>query len=108
MSRGIRHLFLKETSARTLSNLRAQGADFDSRAALLEKASAHWLRHTAGSHTANGDVDLRYVRDNLMRKTPPLHDPTQLHHKLDWYYRDHAACSPLSSFAGFPLHAIFR
>jgi integrase/recombinase XerD len=31
----------------------------------LRPASAHWLRHTAGSHMMDGQVDLRYVRDNL-------------------------------------------
>ncbi|WP_368669323.1 tyrosine-type recombinase/integrase [Mycetohabitans sp. B8] len=28
-------------------------------------ASAHWLRHTAGSHQADAGLDLRTVRDNL-------------------------------------------
>jgi site-specific recombinase XerD len=31
----------------------------------LPRASAHWLRHTTGSHMMDGRVDLRYVRDNL-------------------------------------------
>jgi len=35
------------------------------RADLLEQASAHWLRHSAGSHMADHQVDLRLVRDNL-------------------------------------------
>ena len=35
------------------------------RASQLESASAHWLRHTAGSHMANSGVDLRVIRDNL-------------------------------------------
>ena len=35
------------------------------RASQLELASAHWLRHTAGSHMANSGVDLRVIRDNL-------------------------------------------
>jgi hypothetical protein len=28
-------------------------------------ASAHWMRHTSGSHQADGGVDLRTMRDNL-------------------------------------------
>lgn len=40
-------------------------AQTQARAARLEAASAHWLRHSAGSHMADGDVDLRLVRDNL-------------------------------------------
>jgi site-specific recombinase XerD len=35
------------------------------RADELDHASAHWLRHTSGSHQADGGVDLRTVRDNL-------------------------------------------
>jgi site-specific recombinase XerD len=31
----------------------------------IRAASAHWLRHTAGSAMASGDIDLRHVRDNL-------------------------------------------
>jgi integrase/recombinase XerD len=31
----------------------------------LRQASAHWLRHTTGSRMMDGQVDLRYVRDNL-------------------------------------------
>ncbi|MDR3095459.1 MAG: tyrosine-type recombinase/integrase, partial [Paraburkholderia sp.] len=45
--------------------LRARGAEFADRADELERASAHWLRHTAGSHQADGGVDLRTIRDNL-------------------------------------------
>jgi site-specific recombinase XerD len=45
--------------------LRAKGAEFADRADELERASAHWLRHTAGSHQADGGVDLRTIRDNL-------------------------------------------
>jgi site-specific recombinase XerC len=26
---------------------------------------AHWLRHSAGSHVTDSQVDLRYVRDDL-------------------------------------------
>lgn len=45
--------------------LRSRGPEFDDRADELDRASAHWLRHTAGSHMADGGVDLRTVRDNL-------------------------------------------
>jgi integrase len=45
--------------------LRQRGAEFAVTAMRLEQASAHWLRHTAGSHMANNAVDLRHVRDNL-------------------------------------------
>jgi hypothetical protein len=42
--------------------LRARGEAFASRADLLGKASAHWLRHTSGSHMADQQVDLRLAR----------------------------------------------
>jgi len=45
--------------------LRLRGNDFAARAELLKHASAHWLRHAAGSHIADQAVDLRHVRDNL-------------------------------------------
>jgi integrase len=32
---------------------------------LPRTTSAHWLRHTSGSHMMDRQVDLRYVRDNL-------------------------------------------
>ncbi|MFP3637424.1 tyrosine-type recombinase/integrase [Paraburkholderia sp. SIMBA_054] len=43
----------------------AKGPEYTDRAEELEQASAHWLRHTAGSHMADGGVDIRIVRDNL-------------------------------------------
>jgi integrase/recombinase XerD len=46
-------------------NLRASGDSNEARANRLEQASAHWLRHSAGSHMADQQVDLRLVRDNL-------------------------------------------
>ncbi|MEK6294889.1 MAG: tyrosine-type recombinase/integrase, partial [Paraburkholderia tropica] len=62
----------------------------------LESASAHWLRHSAGSHMADGDVDLRMVRDNLGHasiSTTSLylhsdddrrHRETEAKHRIDW------------------------
>ncbi|WP_420994222.1 tyrosine-type recombinase/integrase [Cupriavidus sp. 30B13] len=65
LSRGALHLVLKEVFALAADRLRARGPEWESRAALLASASAHWLRHTAGSHMTDGQVDLRFVRDNL-------------------------------------------
>jgi integrase/recombinase XerD len=41
------------------------GEERHPKAQRLAQASAHWLRHTAGSHMANYDLDLRFVCDNL-------------------------------------------
>ncbi|WP_224011755.1 tyrosine-type recombinase/integrase [Paraburkholderia tropica] len=74
----------------------ARAASGMARAALLESASAHWLRHSAGSHMADGDVDLRMVRDNLGHasiSTTSLylhsdddrrHRETEAKHRIDW------------------------
>jgi site-specific recombinase XerD len=45
--------------------LRERGIECAQRAIQLALASAHWLRHSAGSHMADQAVDLQLVRDNL-------------------------------------------
>ncbi|SDC51649.1 tyrosine-type recombinase/integrase [Paraburkholderia lycopersici] len=72
------------------------GGDYEARAAQLERASAHWLRHSAGSHMADGNLDLRLVRDNLGHAslaTTSLylhsdddrrHRETEERHRMDW------------------------
>jgi site-specific recombinase XerD len=72
------------------------GGDNEARAAQLERASAHWLRHSAGSHMADGNLDLRLVRDNLGHasiSTTSLylhsdddrrHRETEERHRIDW------------------------
>jgi site-specific recombinase XerD len=42
---------------------------FESRITRLRSASAHWLRHTAGSKMARTGADLLHVRDNLGHST---------------------------------------
>lgn len=65
MSRGGVHEIFKALFARTADRLTQRGPEYAPTAARMIQASAHWLRHTAGSHMANNDVDLRHVRDNL-------------------------------------------
>ncbi len=62
----------------------------------LEVASAHWLRHTAGSRMANSRIDLRHVRDTLGHASltttslylhgedDTRHDAINTGHRLDW------------------------
>jgi site-specific recombinase XerC len=59
------HDAIKAVFAGAAAWLRARGPEFTGRAEELERASAHWLRHTAGSRHADGGVDLRTMRDNL-------------------------------------------
>lgn len=85
---------LRDAAAQETDPARAAGGT--ARAALLESASAHWLRHSAGSHMADGDVDLRMVRDNLGHasiSTTSLylhsdddrrHRETEAKHRIDW------------------------
>jgi site-specific recombinase XerD len=96
LTRAALHAIVKEVFAAAADRLRARGDQFASRADLLDKASAHWLRHTAGSHMADQQVDLRLVRDNLGHAslgTTSLylhvdddrrHHETDEKHRIDW------------------------
>ena len=58
--------------------------------------AAHWLRHTAGSHMTDQQVDLRFVRDNfghsslsttsgyLHSEEDARHQATQERHRIGW------------------------
>lgn len=65
LSRGGIHDIIKAVFAMTAERLKQKGPDYAHVAVKVSQASAHWLRHTAGSHMANKSVDLRHVRDNL-------------------------------------------
>lgn len=96
LSRGALHLVLKEVFGMAAARLRARGPEWDSRAAVLASASAHWLRHTAGSHMTDQQVDLRFVRDNfghasiattsayLHTEDDARHEATQERHRIGW------------------------
>ncbi|EHP37736.1 integrase/recombinase [Cupriavidus basilensis OR16] len=96
LSRGALHLVLKEIFALAAERLRARGPDWESRAEVLAGASAHWLRHTAGSHMTDQQVDLRFVRDNfghasiattsayLHAEDDARHQATQERHRIGW------------------------
>ncbi|OXH93937.1 integrase, partial [Burkholderia multivorans] len=75
---------------------RARGPEWQAQADQLASASAHWVRHTAGSHMTDRQVDLRFVRDNLGHASlattsvylhaedDARHDATQTRHRLGW------------------------
>lgn len=65
LTRGALHAIVKKVFSGAADRLRQRGGEYAARAKLLEDASAHWLRHTAGSHMADKAIDLRLVRDNL-------------------------------------------
>jgi len=96
LSRGALHLVLKEVFGMAAERLRARGPEWEAQAAVLASASAHWLRHTAGSHTTDHQVDLRFVLDNfghasiattsayLHSEEDVRHEATQERHRIGW------------------------
>ena len=96
MTRGAINAMIKPVFEHTASRLRQRGPEFHPMADWVELASAHWLRHTAGSHMANGAVDLRHVRDNLGHESisttsnylhssdDARHRETETKHKIKW------------------------
>lgn len=96
MTRGGIHEIFKDIFAKTADRLRQRGPEYEAVASQMELASAHWMRHTAGSHMANNDVDLRHVRDNLGHESisttntylhssdDARHAETEAKHKIGW------------------------
>ncbi len=56
------YLIVKEAFSRVAD---AIDATEPARAALLRRASTHWLRHTAATHQADAGTDLRHIQRNL-------------------------------------------
>ncbi|WP_370889118.1 tyrosine-type recombinase/integrase [Caballeronia sp. RCC_10] len=96
LTRAALHAIVKDVFARAAVRLRERDDGASARADLLEKASAHWLRHSAGSHMADRKVDLRTVRDNLGHASLTTtsiylhvdddrrHQETEEKHRVDW------------------------
>ena len=95
LTRSAVHLIVKEAFNRTAKRIRDRGAEFERLANLVEDASAHWMRHTAGSNMADA-MDLRHVRDNLGHSSISTtntylhteddlrHKETEAKHRLGW------------------------
>lgn len=96
LTRAALHATVKKVFDGAADRLRQRGDDYAARADLLEHASAHWLRHTAGSHMANQQIDLRLVRDNLGHESLSTtsqylhadddrrHKETEQKHRIGW------------------------
>lgn len=96
MTRGGIHEIIKRVFVMTSERLRERGPEFAPHAQRIVLASAHWLRHTAGTHMANHDVDLRHVRDNLGHESisttntylhtsdDARHAETESKHRVGW------------------------
>lgn len=96
LTRAALHSVVKKVFDGAADRLRQRGDDYAVRAGLLERASAHWLRHTAGSHMADQQIDLRLVRDNLGHESLSTtsqylhvdddrrHKETEQKHRIGW------------------------
>ncbi len=96
MTRSALHLILKQIFNTTAKRLRERGPDSLILVTKLEAASAHWMRHTAGSNMTSSDMDIRHVRDNLGHESisttnnylhsedDKRHQDTEERHKLSW------------------------
>ncbi|MBP1599268.1 MAG: site-specific recombinase XerD [Acidobacteria bacterium] len=96
MTRAALHNIVKTVFEKAAVELRLRGPEFAGRAEQLSRASAHWLRHTAGSHMADGNLDLRHVRDNLGHESlkttsqylhsddDQRHKDTERRHRINW------------------------
>ncbi len=65
LTRSALHLIVKEMFRGAAQGLRDRGGPSEALADRLETASAHWLRHTAGSHMMAATQDVVLVRDVL-------------------------------------------
>ena len=65
LSRAMAHVLVKQVFVQAAQALRERHPEREAQARVLEQASAHWLRHSAGSHMANQGMDLRVIRDTL-------------------------------------------
>jgi len=95
MTRSAIHQITKQVFRDTSNRLKLRGPEATSQIARLEAASAHWMRHTAGSQMA-GQMDLRHVRDNLGHESLSTtnaylhseddlrHQETESAHKINW------------------------
>lgn len=95
LARSAVHEIVKDVVRKTANRLRARGPEHEDAAAHIERASSHWLRHTAGSHQSD-TVDLKAVRDNLGHtnlattsvyvhsEDDARHDATNAGHRVNW------------------------
>lgn len=95
MARSAIHEVVKEIVRRTASRLRDRDPEHESAAAHIERASTHWMRHTAGTHQS-ARMDLTAVRDNLGHSNVATtnvylhteddrrHDATSEAHRVGW------------------------
>ncbi|HPM68464.1 MAG TPA: tyrosine-type recombinase/integrase [Piscinibacter sp.] len=93
LTRAAVHQIVKSMFEQAAHSLESQHPDLAPRAERLRAASAHWLRHTAGSRMADQEVDLRHVRDtfghaSISTTNIYLHaEDTRRHHAIEAAHR---------------------
>lgn len=65
LTRATIHRIVKNICQQTAIRLRSKGEKYQREAALLEQASPHWIRHTAGTHMVENQIDILHIRDTL-------------------------------------------
>jgi len=96
LTRAAVHGLVKEVFEQAAQHLAKNVDCSPARVERLRAASAHWLRHTAASRMADGDSDLRHVRDTLGHASitttsiylhaedDDRHRALEGSHRLDW------------------------
>ncbi len=96
LTRSAIHLILKQVFKNTAERLHDRGSDSALQVTRLKAASAHWMRHTAGSNMTSSNMDIRHVRDNLGHESlittniylhsedDKRHQDTEERHRLNW------------------------
>jgi integrase/recombinase XerD len=97
MTRSALHQIVKTVFAMTANRIAAKGQEFSSRANLVRAASAHWMRHTGGTHMLDQGVSLLNVRDNFGHgsvattnqyahtEEDARHAEIERKHRIDWH-----------------------
>ena len=95
MTRTAIYELFKDIVRTTADRVRARGPEHSAAAAHIERASPHWMRHTAASHQS-GAINLTMVRDNmghdkiattslyLHSEDDARHDATNSAHRAGW------------------------
>lgn len=96
LTRSAVHLIIKTIFEIAAARIEQSYPDNNVKAQTLRAASAHWLRHTAGTNMTGSKMDLRHVRDNLGHESiattsrylhsedDKRHEDTELKHRMSW------------------------
>lgn len=99
LTRAAVHALIKHIAKGTLNDLAEKHIENETYVQQIAQMSAHWIRHTAGSHMANQNIDIRIIRDILGHESistsnrylhtdeDQRHEALENKHKLNWRAR---------------------